>query len=75
MVREFVTSAILNVIATVAQGDEPEYRASLVASQILGLGIARYVLAIEPLASAGAEDVVAAVAPTLQRYLTGAVRA
>jgi AcrR family transcriptional regulator len=75
MVREFVTSAILNVIATVAQGDEPEYRASLVASQILGLGIARYVLAIEPLASASAEDVVAAVAPTLQRYLTGAVRA
>jgi AcrR family transcriptional regulator len=75
MIRGFVTSAILNVIATVAQGDEPEYRASLVASQVLGLGIARYVVAIEPLASASAEDVVAAVAPTLQRYLTGDVRA
>jgi AcrR family transcriptional regulator len=75
MIRGFVTSAILNVIATVAQGDEPEYRASLVASQVLGLGIARYVVAIEPLASASIEDVVAAVAPTLQRYLTGDVRA
>jgi AcrR family transcriptional regulator len=75
MIRGFVTSAILNVIATVVQGDEPEYRASLVASQVLGLGIARYVVAIEPLASASAEDVVAAVAPTLQRYLTGDVRA
>jgi hypothetical protein len=75
MVRGFVTSAILNVIATVAHGDEPEYRASLVASQVVGLGIVRYVIGIEPLAGASVEDVVAAVAPTLQRYLTGDVRA
>ncbi len=74
MVRGFVTSAILGSIATVAHDDEPEYRASLVASQILGLGIARYVVRLEPLASAGEEDLVAAIAPTLQRYLTGKVR-
>jgi hypothetical protein len=44
---------------------------SLVASQILGLVLGRYVLALEPLASLPAETVVAAYAPTLQRYLTG----
>jgi Tetracyclin repressor-like, C-terminal domain len=35
--------------------------------------MARYVLRLEPLASARPDDVVAAVAPTLQRYLTGEV--
>jgi hypothetical protein len=35
--------------------------------------VTRYVLAVEPLASASAEELVAAVGPTLQRYLTGPV--
>jgi hypothetical protein len=33
--------------------------------------MARYVAEFEPLCSADVETVVAAVAPTLQRYLTG----
>jgi Tetracyclin repressor-like, C-terminal domain len=41
-----------------------------VASQVVGLGIARYVLCIEPLASTDGDDVVAAIGPGLQRYLT-----
>ena len=43
----------------------------LVIAQLLGLGVARYVLRLEPLAGAPAELVVATVGPTLQRYLTG----
>lgn len=46
-------------------------RASLVASQLFGLALARYVLAIEPLASTPRDQVVSAVAPTVQRYLAG----
>jgi hypothetical protein len=46
-------------------------RASLVASQIMGLVMARYVLRLEPLASASPESLVAAIGPTVQRYLTG----
>jgi tetracycline repressor-like protein len=42
-----------------------------VASQVVGLGFARYVLGLEPLASATTEDLVAAIGPTVQRYLTG----
>ena len=38
---------------------------------MLGLAVARYVLALEPLASAPPETVVAALAPTVRRYLTG----
>lgn len=44
-------------------------RVELAASQIIGVAMARYVLMIEPLASAGVEELVALVAPTLQRYL------
>ena len=51
--------------------DRPDLRAALVASQIVGLGMVRYVLRLEPLASADHPTVIAAVAPTLQRYLTG----
>ena len=35
--------------------------------------MARYVLRVEPLASAAPESIVAAVGPTVQRYLTGEV--
>ena len=38
---------------------------------LIGLALARYVLRLEPLASADQAAVVAAVAPNLQRYLTG----
>ena len=42
---------------------------------MIGLGMARYVLKIEPLAQRRTDAVVAAVAPTVQRYLTGATLA
>ena len=50
-----------------------EARGSLVASQLIGVVMARYVLQVEPLASASPEELVAAVGPTVQRYLTGDV--
>jgi AcrR family transcriptional regulator len=75
MLREFVSSTILRIVAGAVDPDDAEYRASLVASQIIGIGVARYLVALEPIASASADDVVAAIAPTLQRYLTGDLRA
>ena len=53
--------------------DERAARAALVASQLIGLVMARYVLQLEPLASASPESLVAAIGPTVQRYLTGDV--
>lgn len=46
-------------------------RATLAATQILGLAMARHVVPIEPLASMSIDDLVARVGPTLQRYLAG----
>ncbi len=51
--------------------EEADRRVQLVASQLIGLVLTRYLLAIEPLASMPPEDVVAWVAPTVQRYLDG----
>lgn len=50
---------------------EAPMRTTLVASQIAGLATTRYLLQLEPLASAPPEFVVAAVGPTIQRYLDG----
>jgi AcrR family transcriptional regulator len=70
--REFITREIVARVATAAA--EPSLlRANLVASQVMGLIAARYVARLEPLASLPADEVVPLVAPTLQRYLDGAL--
>ncbi|MGN9811977.1 TetR/AcrR family transcriptional regulator [Micromonospora sp. BQ11] len=50
---------------------EAPRRAGLVASQILGLALTRYVLRLPPMVDADPAELVAWVAPTIQRYLTG----
>jgi AcrR family transcriptional regulator len=75
MLREFLVSQVLRrVVGTLGlPPTETAARGSLVASQLVGVVMARYVLGVEPLASAPADQVVAAVGPTVQRYLTGDV--
>ena len=69
--RQFITRVLVRrVVASVAP-DRIDLRAALVGSQIIGLGMVRYVLRLEPLASADHATIVASMAPTLQRYLTG----
>jgi AcrR family transcriptional regulator len=70
MIRQFVGMFVRRVVSSVAP-DRIELRTALCASQLVGLGMVRYVLELEPLASADHPTVVAAIAPTLQRYLTG----
>jgi AcrR family transcriptional regulator len=62
---------VLQPIAEAVAGDEAELRACLCASQILGLALVRYILRLEPLASAPAAVVAHAIGPSLQRFLTG----
>ena len=71
VIREFITEQLLARLAAAVDRPDPHLRATLVASQIIGLIMARYVVHVEPLVSADAETVVAAVGPTIQRYLTG----
>jgi AcrR family transcriptional regulator len=80
MFRGFITDAILGPVAAVARSrdpaggaDEAAYRAGAVATQMLGLAMSRYVIKLEPIASASPAQLAATVGPTLDRYLTGPI--
>ncbi|WP_369053460.1 TetR family transcriptional regulator [Kineococcus terrestris] len=75
MLREFLLSRVLRPVLASAPvpAAEREVRAALAAGQIVGLVVTRHVLRLEPVASAAVEELVAAVGPGVQRYLTGDV--
>ena len=75
LLREFITEEVLGPIAHRLGSPDARLRATLVGSQLIGLAMARYIVKVEPLASAPAAQVVAAIGPTLQRYLTGDIAA
>jgi AcrR family transcriptional regulator len=70
MLREFVTVSFTLPMVKRVGADRPDFRAALLASQLLGFGMCRYALAFEALASAEHEDLVAALGATLQHTCT-----
>lgn len=73
ILRRIVEQAILaRIAANLPPGDAP-LRADLIASQLIGVGFARYVIRLEPLASANVDSIVGAIGPTIQRYATGPI--
>ncbi len=75
MLQELFAATVFGRITTVIGADRSELRAALCASQIIGMGVIRYVLKLEPIASARIDQLVPVVGPNLQRYLTGDVAA
>jgi AcrR family transcriptional regulator len=71
LIRDGFLPVVLQPVGLTLGLDDPELRMSLVASQMLGIILSRYVLELEPIASMSADTLVATYAPTLQRYLTG----
>jgi hypothetical protein len=69
--RQGLLRMVLTPLRDALPAQEADQRVQLVLSQMVGLVVARHLLALEPLASMPAEEVVAWVAPTLQRYLDG----
>jgi AcrR family transcriptional regulator len=67
MMREFVTTALLGRAG--AATDVPPLKIQAAVGQMIGVMILRYVLCVEPMASATEDELVELVAPTLQRYL------
>jgi hypothetical protein len=58
------------MVATLAPRDAGT-RAGLIATQILGFALGRYVLKLPPIVAMDRDDVIAWLGPTLQRYLDG----
>ena len=71
LMSEGVLPVVIEPIGAALGIDNPQRRMPLVASQVIGLILMRYVLAVEPLASMSREELIAIYAPTIQRYLTG----
>jgi AcrR family transcriptional regulator len=69
LMRELLSRELTLPLAEALGSEDAALRANLAGSQVVGLIMARYVVGVEPLASTPAETVIAAVAPTLQRYL------
>jgi AcrR family transcriptional regulator len=66
----FASQVAPAVGAVVAEPSQVPVRSGLVASQILGLALTRYVLKLPPVAAMSRDEVVDWVGPTVQRYLT-----
>nr|MDT0524435.1 TetR family transcriptional regulator [Streptomyces sp. DSM 41633] len=70
--RTIFAAQLAPVIAeTTGNAPDTPVRASLAASQVLGMALCRYVLEFPPLVSMPRQRVVDWIGPTLQRYLVG----
>jgi AcrR family transcriptional regulator len=70
MVREFVKRELVEVVAARLDLPDAQLRVELIASQIVGLAMTRYVIGMQPLASAEIEQLIALAGPALQSHLT-----
>ncbi|MFD8806315.1 TetR family transcriptional regulator [Streptomyces sp. NPDC059597] len=69
--RRLVAAQLLHRIAGRLGGPDAELRAELAAAQLVGTAMLRYVIKVEPLASADVERIVERLAPVVQGHLTG----
>ncbi|MEV4443093.1 TetR family transcriptional regulator [Streptomyces sp. NPDC049577] len=69
--RDLVASRILGRIADELGVPDAGLRAELAGAHLVGIAMLRYVIKVEPLASAGLDEIVARVAPVVQHHLTG----
>ncbi len=71
--RAFEEEITPHVRASVGR-DDVELRVGLVASTLLGLGVIRYIVRLDPIASATNEELARCVGPVLLRYLNEPLR-
>ncbi|GGN05363.1 TetR/AcrR family transcriptional regulator [Streptomyces fuscichromogenes] len=69
--RRLVVAQLLRRIAQRLEVPDAELRVELAAAQLVGCAMLRYVIKVEPLASADLEHIVVRIAPVVQGHLTG----
>ncbi|MGW2522195.1 TetR/AcrR family transcriptional regulator [Streptomyces sp. NPDC001617] len=70
--RRLVVSQLMRRVASQLDAPDAELRVELAAAQLVGCAMLRYVIKVDPLASADVEQLIARVAPVVQGHLTGA---
>jgi hypothetical protein len=71
LIRRVLTERMLLPMAERVGGARPELRASLVASQLVGVTVVRHVVGLGPLAGASREQLIRALEPVFEHYLRG----
>jgi AcrR family transcriptional regulator len=71
LMREFIDREITDRLAALLGTPDAALRAGMVNVQILGLTVARYIVRIEPIASASVDELAAMFGPLVQHCLTG----
>ncbi|TDO62392.1 TetR family transcriptional regulator [Kribbella sp. VKM Ac-2571] len=71
MMREGITKMIIQPISQVLDVPDARLRVGLVATQLVGAAIVRYLVGLEPIASIDIETLIDRLAPVLQLHLTG----
>jgi AcrR family transcriptional regulator len=66
--REAFLAQVMPFISAIGEPASAARRAGLVASQLLGVAMCRYVLKLPPVVALSRAEIVAALGPTLQRY-------
>ncbi|MFO7194042.1 MULTISPECIES: TetR family transcriptional regulator [Thermocrispum] len=72
MMREFLHRVIVDRLGPALGVDE--LRMTAIGSQLMGVALLRYIVRLEPLASAPPEDVIAMIAPAIQQHIDAAPR-
>ncbi|MET8998730.1 TetR family transcriptional regulator [Amycolatopsis sp. NPDC004169] len=72
LLREFIDREITGRLAGMLGTPDAALRAGMVNVQILGLAVARYIVRLEPIASAPVDELVTRFGPVVQQCLTGA---
>ncbi len=67
--RQIFGTQLRPLVATLAPDAEADWRSGLIASQILGLALCRFVLRLPPVVAMSRDEVVENFGPTIQRYL------
>jgi hypothetical protein len=69
--QQVFRNSMIGAVAESLDDNERLVRGGLVASQLVGLSMTRYVWRLEPIRRLPDEDVISLIGPTIQRYLTG----
>jgi len=70
MMREGITQMIIGPVSDALGVPDARLRVSLVATQLIGLALTRYLIDLDPVASAPVAELVDRIAPVVQLYLT-----
>jgi AcrR family transcriptional regulator len=70
IMREGMTKMILEPVSQFIEVPDAKLRVALIASHLIGVALTRYLVELEPVASAGLETLVDRIAPAIQQYVS-----